>query len=250
MKFIEYLPGRPALRDQVSRLAEQPASLILPVDVHRKRKGVTTRFSWFRTEEPQRQAVEHYIADCFLKSHGAVLTQFMPAILAVHCGDTLSGAVGLRHAGTEPLFLEHYLEGPVEAQLGQQLGHNPARSGCLEVGNLVSTRRGGSYLMFVILSEVLHRAGHSWLVFTATQQVRQLLSRMAASPVVLGSADPARLPDRGVSWGTYYHCRPMVMAIDLSEAHRRIHRNLLLTAMVRPYQRQIEDLAVRAREIL
>jgi hypothetical protein len=66
------------------------------------------------------------------------------------------------------------------------------------------------------LARHLHRMGYSWVTFTATRALRNSFHRLGLWPLPLTPADPARLADGGVSWGTYYDQDPVVMAGKIS----------------------------------
>ena len=50
------------------------------------------------------------------------------------------------------------------------------------------------------------------MVFTATRELRNSFRRLGLNPLRLARADPARLPDGGANWGSYYEHDPLVMA--------------------------------------
>ena len=62
------------------------------------------------------------------------------------------------------------------------------------------------------LGRYLLERDYRWVVFTATREVRALLRRLCFRAYALAPATPAHLPDRGVSWGSYYAHKPSVMA--------------------------------------
>lgn len=147
-----------------------------------------------------RRLAEQYIADKFRQEHHASIDQFMPQLLTLNCLGLFSAAVGLKPAAGEPLFVEHYLDLPAEQALGRLIGHRVERSRMTELGNLVSTRRGSSQLLFVVLMAMLHRAGINWVIFTASSQVQHLLQRLNLATLCLCPADKRRLPDGGSRW--------------------------------------------------
>ncbi len=70
-------------------------------------------------ESPGRQEVEAFIQKRFQDSYGATIRAFYPVILAMRCFDKLSGTSGMRVASQEALFLEHYLDKPIECLLSE-----------------------------------------------------------------------------------------------------------------------------------
>ena len=72
---------------------------------------------------PQRERVESFIAQRFLDVHGARISNFMPTLLALLDEEgNPRAALGVRDAGFEPLFLEYYLDRPVESVLARRAG--------------------------------------------------------------------------------------------------------------------------------
>jgi hypothetical protein len=162
---------------------------------------------------PARAAFEHFIAARFGRAYGARVTHFLPHLLGVR--DALGrwqAAAGYAAAGDGRLFLEQYLERPVEQALACRLGRPFARHGIVEVGNLAAVSAGMARLLIPQLARHLHRLGYRWVVFTATRALRNSFLRLGLRPLTVARADPARLSDGGASWGAYYEQDPMVMA--------------------------------------
>jgi hypothetical protein len=180
---------------------------------------------------PSRASAEGFIAGAFLDKHGARVREFLPELVGLHSrtGD-LRAVAGYRSAGAGPLFLEQYLAGPVEADLSGQLGVPVARSQIVEVGNLAGgSCRYARHLVSLLPTFLLDR-GYTWVVFTATSVVRDILTSVGASLLELAPADARRLAGGAEAWGRYYEHDPRVMAgylptgIHLS-SRRRHHRH-------------------------
>ena len=78
-------------------------------------ESTTSSFGIAGTGHPQRKTVEAFIAQRFLAMHGAQITVFMPQLLVLFDDQgAVQAAVGMRDAGCERLFLEYYLDHPVE----------------------------------------------------------------------------------------------------------------------------------------
>ena len=93
----------------------------------------------------QRHRIEAYVAGRFLLEHGAQLTRFLPMLYGlVDAAGQLQGALGLRSAAEDTLFLERYLPQRVDRMMGRLIGHAPARSELVEVGNLAANGRGSA----------------------------------------------------------------------------------------------------------
>jgi hypothetical protein len=179
---------------------------------------------------PCREAAENFIAWAFLDKHEARVREFLPELvgLQTRTGD-LRAVAGYRSAATGALFLEQYLAGPIEKDLAAQIGAPVARRDIVEVGNLAGgTCRSARHLVSLLPRYLLDR-GYTWVVFTATGVVREILTSVGASLVELAPADGARLAGGAATWGSYYQNDPRVMAghlalsLDLSARRRRRH---------------------------
>ena len=162
---------------------------------------------------PQRAAFEQFIARRFLRAYGASVTHFLPQLLGVRDGlAQWQAAAGYAPAAQQRLFLEQYLERPVEQHLAAALGRPVARDGVVEVGNLAASSAGMARALIPQLARHLHRLGYRWVVFTATRALRNSFHRLGLRPLPIAAADPARLDGGGASWGSYYAQDPQVMA--------------------------------------
>jgi len=162
---------------------------------------------------PQRAAFEKFIAARFDRAHGARVTHFLPQLLGVRdARSRWKAASGYCAAIDGPLYLEQYLDRPVEEALTAALGWPVHRVGIVEAGNLTAISPGMARTLVPLLARHLHRLGYRWVVFTATRELRNSLRKLGLEPLRLARADPARLRDGGASWGRYYQHDPLVMA--------------------------------------
>ena len=89
------------------------------------------------------------------------------------------------------------------------------RGSIVEVGNLAARHPGAARALIVSTTRLLNGLGLRWVVFTATASLLNSFSRLRLQPHVLAAADPARLPDGGQRWGSYYDTLPKVMCGDI-----------------------------------
>jgi len=166
---------------------------------------------------PERRAFEQFIAERFSRAYGARLTHFLPHLLGVMDGlGRWQAAAGYAAAGAQQLFLEQYLERPIEQALAAAVGRPIARGGIVEVGNLAAISAGMARALIPQLARHLHRMGYRWVAFTATCALRNSFQRLGLKPLPIAVADRARLADRGLSWGSYYDQDPQVMVGKIS----------------------------------
>lgn len=186
----------------------------------------------------EKELVANFIRARFAVSYGANLTQLMPRLFTVSArmerrqsrthqeeGGTqgeidLIGAFGLRQASGATLFMEHYLDRPVEQAIAAHIGRPVARKHIMEVGNLV-TEPGGARRVIVSLTHYLYHGGYHWVVFTGVASLRAAFVQLGLSPFMLAQADPDRLDDserRG--WGRYFAARPQVMGGEVGAGYQ------------------------------
>lgn len=207
------------------------------------------RFDLHTQTSPERKALEHYIQTRFLQAHHAQVSHFLPNIISLNCSDNYSAAVGLAPAINNRLFAESYLADPIEIAIAKYVGFNVARGDIIEIGNLVSTWKGSSLLLFIFIGELIERLGYRWIMFTATREVQALLARLHYVPVVLADADPSVLPDGGASWGRYYDNQPRVMFGDVTAAIAAARKNPMYRTAVAAINRQINKICAEYRTV-
>ncbi|MGM0767104.1 MAG: thermostable hemolysin [Pseudomonadota bacterium] len=172
------------------------------------------------------QRAADFIRRRFLQAYGARPTLHMPPLMAlVSEHGTLLAAVGLRRAAGERLFLEDYLDRPVESGLPEA---HTRRDSVVEIAHLAGVETGISRPLFAALALWLQHAGFRWVVCTGTVQLRNGLRHLGIEVVEMGDANPRRLVDAGAGWGSYYQCQPRVLAIDVGHGVESLRTNGLL----------------------
>jgi len=173
-------------------------------------------------DDSHRAETERFIHHCFARVYGADVREFMPVLMRLHDGGgTLLGALGLRSARDEALFLERYLERPVEQALAAGFNTPVDRDAVTEVGNLAVAAPGGGRWLITALTAYLFAAGGTWVVFTIGPVLHNAFRRMGLELVDLGPADPDRLcASERAGWGRYYEQKPRVMAGRVEHGYR------------------------------
>ncbi len=172
-------------------------------------------------DDPQRAELEAYVREAFARKHSADVQSFMPTLLAFRdASASLCGVVGLRDARTSSLYLERYLDTPVEQALSAAAGQPVRRDQIIEIGNLAGRNCRAAMRMVAQLPAYLLAQDYRWIVFTATRTVRDILLGFGAPLVELAHADRARVAGGRDDWGTYYETDPRVCAGYLPESRR------------------------------
>ncbi|MEC8916273.1 thermostable hemolysin [Salinicola sp. LHM] len=170
----------------------------------------------------ERRVLEDFIAATYRQQHGATIVHFSPRLYGLWEHDRLQAAVGVQRADATSLFLEHYLDVPIERALSTVLAQPVERTALAEIGNLASRRPGMTVPLIRALIDTLVAEECRWLAFTATATVRNGFRRLGLDVHRLADADPTRLGNARNDWGNYYLHRPWVMGGDLLAAWRRL----------------------------
>lgn len=177
-------------------------------------QGIRHQFS---TLEPvntdERRCVEDFIHDVFARRFAAKIDAFLPRLVATRdASGNVNAAAGYRSAGEERLFLEQYLDRPIEQIIDANYGEAIERTRIVEVGNLATV--GGRAAIDLVANLIPHLMvqGFRWVVFTGNDAVRNLFQRLHLFPFAICTANAASLGDSRSAWGSYYDHHPIVMA--------------------------------------
>lgn len=168
-----------------------------------------------------RAAVEAFINQCFAESYGCRIEGFMPRLFSLRNRDgDICGAFGLRSANRN-LFLEQYLDTPIEKIIAGRTGGKIERRTIVEVGHFSGGFPGAARAMIGLLTERLHHEGIEWVAFTGTTGLRNAFFRLGLSPIDIQAATADRLPaEERAAWGSYYDHAPRVLVGSVLEGYR------------------------------
>jgi Thermostable hemolysin len=165
-----------------------------------------------------RPVVECEIQRLYWKRYGACLASFAPTIVAeLNDAGNVECAAGIRFAD-ERLFLECYLDQPIEMVLQDYLGSLVKRDRIVEVCHLAGAGSGRSLVFVRKLIALLRDMEAEWAIFTATRPLRYLLAKSGLSMIELGRAS-IRCVSRPDIWGSYYENDPRIMAVGGATPH-------------------------------
>lgn len=172
---------------------------------------------------PDRPAADHFVRSVFRERYDARLTALPPTLFVLYgADDQILAVAGLRLAGDGPLFLEAYLDEPVEVAIRRRVGADMARAQIIEVGSLATRAPGYARTLIQSLTAYLYHRHFDWVVFTAVSTLRNTFRRLGLNPLLLCAADPARLASGAAAWGSYYERSPEVMYGDVGEGYRHL----------------------------
>jgi hypothetical protein len=161
---------------------------------------------------------------------GARIEHFARRLLGMRDADgRWRAGVGYSIAREQALFLEQYLDAPIESEIARRNGVPVRRDGIVEVGNLAACSPGSARAIIVRMAALLHSLELSWVTFTATRAVLNSFARLQLDVLPLAVADPQRLPDRGRNWGRYYETCPHVFAASIAAGFLQLDAMRLLS---------------------
>lgn len=220
---IATLPPAIALRPSLASLRSLLRARRTPGRVAQPAAAAAAAFQLVEHRGAERGAVERFIRRRFAESFSAQVDAFMPRLFSAQDADgEICGAFGLR-SGSGRLFLEQYLDQPIEQVITQHGGQAAARASVVEVGHFCGTQPGAMRAMIEALTQRLFAEGFEWVAFTGTTGLRNAFVRLGLHPVDVAAADVARLPvESRAAWGSYYANGPRVLVGRIGEGYRAL----------------------------
>jgi len=161
--------------------------------------------------------VKAFIADRFAEQHGAQPCMNYDHWHVVHAqGEQPMAALAVRPASDQALFLETYLNAPIEQAVSGVLGYTVPRDAIVEIGCLAALPTSAMLTLWNATAGSLV-GRHSVAVATLTAPLRKMFARVGLPFVELAIADPDKLQvDARGRWGAYYDTRPIVCAGEIA----------------------------------
>ncbi|PIP01929.1 MAG: hypothetical protein COW18_12430 [Zetaproteobacteria bacterium CG12_big_fil_rev_8_21_14_0_65_54_13] len=178
-------------------------------------------FDVIRQNDPEWSRVTRFIHDTYRRAYNAEVDTFMPQIMRVtNAAGEYRAVMGYRAAGQERLFLENYLDDPIEVSISRYLGQTVERSTIVEVGNLAEANPGDARLAIIAATAYMWARGYRWVAFTGVTRMRNVFRKLGLDTRELMAADESRLPPEEVAkWGAYYQGNPVVCFADIKHGH-------------------------------
>lgn len=128
--------------------------------------------------------------------------------------------MGYRRAGEDALFLERYLDAPVEQCVSLALSRPVARANIIEIGSLAAD---DAFAMVDLWATAANDLGGACevAVATLTAPLRRMFTRMGVSLHALAPASRERSGD-AQTWGRYYESDPLVCAGIIAQGQHAI----------------------------
>ncbi|HMB73663.1 MAG TPA: thermostable hemolysin [Gammaproteobacteria bacterium] len=162
--------------------------------------------------------VEDFIRTVYAQRFSAMLDSFLPNLVATrNDSGSVTAAAGYQCAAAGSLFLENYLEQPIETVIRVRYGETVDRRRIVEVGNLATYGNKAAITLIASLIPYLLSWGFTWVAFTGNDAVRNLFKRLHLLPFAICPANKAALGEARHAWGSYYEHHPIVMAGRLND---------------------------------
>lgn len=176
-------------------------------------------------DTPGRLELEQFIHARFACVHHADVHHYLPELLGLRDRhDRLIAAAGVRLAGSEPLFLERYLDVPLESAVANVAAGPVTREQLVEVGNLAALSAGSARIMIVAVTWLLAARGLQWVAFTGAATLLNSFRRLGLEPTVVAQAAAHRLSEDSGNWGSYYAQQPQVFVGNIGQGHVALAR--------------------------
>ena len=169
-----------------------------------------------------RQLTENFIHEIFRQFYGANIHHFLPFLLRLtNSHSQIIAALGFRPANNNDLFLENYLQKPIEQILAGIYKQPVDRKDIVEIGNLAIGERGAARVLIVALTGFLFAARYKWCVFTIARPLINTFRKMGIELETLSPANNDFMNQvEKNNWGSYYQQNPFVMACRVEQAYK------------------------------
>lgn len=158
-------------------------------------------------------AVRQLIHERYALVHGAISTSHYPHFCVVDAAGESGpqAALGFRMANAERLFLEDYLDDPVERVVSDLFQIPVSRDRIVEIGAHASLQSRATVALWARAARHLDKRADV-AVAVLTFPLRRMFDRLGIPFEQICDADPARVPGGGDGWGSYYEHEPRVCA--------------------------------------
>lgn len=163
------------------------------------------------------------ISNRYREVYGADLSPSFGSYLAAKKGQAPKAALGFDRAGCAPLFLERYLDAPIEALVGRAFDQPIKRDQIIEIGNFAATSPHAMIALWGAAANDLASSGEI-AVATLTAPLRRMFRRIGVPIIELAPALAHRLGEAAEQWGRYYAADPIVCAGRIGEGQAAINR--------------------------
>lgn len=194
-------------------------SLLLQRKFFFQRMPNFSSISLFHGQNDEAMEVKLVISDVYHKYYKAEIMPDYPEFMAIlDQHNQIICAVGFRSALNNDLFLEQYLDKPIEEYLSNIHQTTINRQEIVEIGSLASTQKDTAKFLFIALVAYLRKKNFKYPVLTGTKHLLRTFRYMGLSPIIIAEAKQEKLLDKTINWGSYYTCNPQIVTGDLGSS--------------------------------
>ncbi|WP_404710140.1 thermostable hemolysin [Sphingomonas sp. MMS24-J13] len=168
-------------------------------------------------------AIRSLIQDRYATAHDASPAGAYPSYLTIGSPEKPQAVLGFRSAGAEPLFLERYLDQPIEEVLTARLARPVPRGRIVELGDHASHRPGATIALWREAAVTLASQADI-AVAVLTRPMRTMFQRLDLELVELAPARIEAMGDAARHWGRYYETDPLLCAGDIARCRAALER--------------------------
>lgn len=165
------------------------------------------------------------ISRCYGKEFGARPSPTFDSFMVRTSRRGITAALGYRPASQGRLFLENYIDEPIEAAVSRAWGRQVVREHIVELGNFAASNAMAMIELWGTAANDLGSASQI-AVATLTAPLRTMFARIGLPVVELASAHPDSIEDARARWGTYYDMDPCICAGNIMEGQQALARYL------------------------
>ena len=166
-----------------------------------------------------RPKLEAFISSTYKNVFNARLKNYLPNLVAAtSASNQIRAAFGYCDAAQGSLFLESYIDKPIESLLSERLGYSIERHKIVEVGNLSITKNTNSVKTMRDIASYLQGLEYEWIVCTATRYLRVLFIKSGSRPMTIAQASRSKVSNDGTDWGNYYVTTPEILVGNIDQS--------------------------------
>lgn len=188
---------------------------------------------------PEYNKVEAFINKSFKKKYSTE-AKFVPSILiSLNYNKRIFEVLGMGLAESGPLFLEQYLQYPIEQEIGFFYKTAIKRESIAEMGTVISFCRSTKQLLLILLINYLYKTNREWLVLLSNSEIENTLKRMHFTTVPFSDESIKKKEQ----WAGYLNDESRIMYGHIPSAMSILMQKPLTRFSLSLFSKQLNELA-------
>ncbi len=229
------MPVIPHLRHDANYLSDQTSGCFSAV--------LGMNLGLYGKENPDHDVVEDYIYRSFKKKYSANVKYSFPYVLTLNYKKRICAAAGIRLAESGPLFLERYLQYPVEQETGMCFKTAVRRESIVELSNIISVWRGNNKLLLMLLIDLLHKVNREWLLLLSNREVEDALKKINFTTIRLSDISAKILNGEKEQWGSYFNDNSRIILCHVPSTLIILRQKALMKFPLTLFSSQLVEIA-------